>query len=412
MNLKYIKAVDYWIGIPLCFLLSSLNRLIKFKDRLKSNPLKTPNKILFILLSEMGVAIATYPTIMETKKKFPHAVFYFLTFEKNRSCIEALKIITPENILTIRSSFLFLFIKDTLYTLFKLYAKNISLVFDFELFSRYSTIISYLTRAPKRIGFHKFTMEGLYRGNLMTHKVQYNPHQHMSKNFLLFLENLDASQNNSPMVSRTINHSRIQVPHIMSTPENILKLKEKLKKLNSEITQAQTILLFNISGGILPLRTWPLKYFIHLSKILLESEKNFLILIGDQESKKENEALLKALEHHPRCLDLSNQTSFEEVLTLYDIAHILISNDSGPAHFASLKPHLKTFVLFGPETPILYSPMGSNITPLYAHFSCSPCFSAFNHRTSYCTDNKCLQAISPEYVYSFVQTELNKAQYA
>ena len=276
MNLKYIKTIDYWIGIPLCFLLSLLNKLVGLKNKLQNKESYPPTKILFMLLSEMGIAISSYPTLMEVKKQFPKATLYFLTFEKNISCIESLKIIPSENILTINSSSFFLFIKDNLYTLFKLYTKRMDMVFDFELFSRYSAIIAYLTRAPKRIGFDKFTMEGLYRGNLMTHKIQYNPHQHMSKNFLLFLENINSSQYTSPMTSNPINTELIQIPRILSTPENILRLKEKLKKINPNITQAQTIILFNISGGILPLRAWPLKHFIHLSKLLLKVERNFI----------------------------------------------------------------------------------------------------------------------------------------
>ena len=42
-----------------------------------------------------------------------------------------------------------------------------------------------------------------------------------------------------------------------------------------------------------------------------------------------------------------------ELLTLYTLADVLVTNDSGPAHFASLTP-VHTVVLFGPETPLLF----------------------------------------------------------
>ena len=54
---------------------------------------------------------------------------------------------------------------------------------------------------------------------------------------------------------------------------------------------------------------------------------------------------------------------------------------------------IRSIVLFGPETPKLYSPLGPNVTALYAHLSCSPCLAAANHRHTVCTDNKCMQAI-------------------
>src|SRR4029078_13351294 len=69
----------------------------------------------------------------------------------------------------------------------------------------------------------------------------------------------------------------------------------------------------------------------------------------------------------------------------------------GPAHFASLTP-IKSITLFGPETPVLYGPLGPDAVHLFASLACSPCLSALNHRSSPCTDNQCLKAISVEEV--------------
>src|SRR5207248_1942510 len=57
-------------------------------------------------------------------------------------------------------------------------------------------------------------------------------------------------------------------------------------------------------------------------------------------------------------------------------------------------------VLFGPETPALYRPLGKNIHVLWAGLACSPCVSAFNHRISTCNDNVCMQSISVEQVFA------------
>ncbi|PIT93873.1 hypothetical protein COU00_02030, partial [Candidatus Falkowbacteria bacterium CG10_big_fil_rev_8_21_14_0_10_43_11] len=94
-----------------------------------------------------------------------------------------------------------------------------------------------------------------------------------------------------------------------------------------------------------------------------------------------------------------------ELIDLYNIADVLVTNDSGPAHFASLTP-IKNFVFFGPETPKLYAPLGKNTHIFYSDFPCSPCLSAFNHRHTSCKDNKCLLVISVEEVYQAVTKEL------
>jgi len=74
----------------------------------------------------------------------------------------------------------------------------------------------------------------------------------------------------------------------------------------------------------------------------------------------------------------------------------MLTNDSGPAHFASVTP-LKVFVIFGPETPALYGPLG-NAESIYLGLPCSPCVSAANHRKTTCLTRPCITGISPDLV--------------
>ena len=101
-------------------------------------------------------------------------------------------------------------------------------------------------------------------------------------------------------------------------------------------------------------------------------------------------------------MNFAGKTTFFELIALYGIAHILITNDSGPVHF-SVMTDIKTFAFFGPETPKLYGPLGKNCRVFYTNYSCSPCISAFNRRKSPCTDNRCLQAITVEDVFAEVR---------
>jgi ADP-heptose:LPS heptosyltransferase len=80
---------------------------------------------------------------------------------------------------------------------------------------------------------------------------------------------------------------------------------------------------------------------------------------------------------------------------------MMVTNDSGPAHFASLL-RLPTVVLFGPETPRLYSPLGDTHKDIYAEFACSPCVSVYNGKQSPCTENRCLKSIAVAEVLSEV----------
>jgi len=169
--------------------------------------------------------------------------------------------------------------------------------------------------------------------------------------------------------------------------------------LNPIFSDRFTICLFSISGGSLPIRAWPVENYVALGKKILDNSKNFIVLIGDEASKQENAQFYDLMNHHNRCLDFSNHSTFDELLTLFSMAKILVANDGGHAHFASLIPNLKTFTFYGPESPLLYSPLGSLAQTYYSHYPCSPCLTAFNHRNTTCKDNKCLQAISVETVW-------------
>ena len=106
---------------------------------------------------------------------------------------------------------------------------------------------------------------------------------------------------------------------------------------------------------------------------------------------------------------LAGKTSLRELLVLYTLADVLVTNDSGPAHFASLT-NIESVVLFGPETPKLFGAIGPGFHAVYAKLACSPCVNAFNHRFSPCTDNLCMQSITPEEVYGRVKECLGKGK--
>jgi ADP-heptose:LPS heptosyltransferase len=83
------------------------------------------------------------------------------------------------------------------------------------------------------------------------------------------------------------------------------------------------------------------------------------------------------------------------------LAEVLVSNDSGPAHFATLT-EVDVVVLFGPETPALFAATSPRTHVLWAGLACSPCINAFNDRVSPCTNNQCMQAITVEQVFAAV----------
>ena len=98
---------------------------------------------------------------------------------------------------------------------------------------------------------------------------------------------------------------------------------------------------------------------------------------------------------------MAGKTSLRELFLLYELSDLLVTNDSGPAHFASMTD-TSILVLFGPETPQLFGPLGDGIEIIWKGLACSPCVNAFNHRFSPCTDNQCMHQITVDEVYERV----------
>ena len=100
-------------------------------------------------------------------------------------------------------------------------------------------------------------------------------------------------------------------------------------------------------------------------------------------------------------LALAGKTTLRQLLVLYARSEILVTNDSGPAHFASMTP-IHVVTLFGPETPALFAARSPNASVLWSGIACSPCVNAYNNRQSVCRNNLCMQAISVDQVFAKV----------
>lgn len=69
MKIKLMRIVDYWLGIPLCFLFSLVNTLTKLLFFWYKSSKSIPCNIAFIKLSELGAIILSYPLLAQVKKE-------------------------------------------------------------------------------------------------------------------------------------------------------------------------------------------------------------------------------------------------------------------------------------------------------------------------------------------------------
>jgi ADP-heptose:LPS heptosyltransferase len=402
MKLATMRAVDYWIGIPLCFLCTIWVRLMgtpKGPDR--------PRRVLFIELSEMGSTVIANPALQKAKDALGAEIF-FLIFERNADSLRLLPTVPEQNIVTIREDGLWELAMGTLRILRWMRKAQIDTVVDMELFSRYSGLLTGLSGAKRRVGFHKFHAEGLYRGEMLTHRVNYNGHIHMAKNFICMVNALLAPMPEVPYSKTFVSDEEIRVPIEPVTTDE----KEFIHGLVREVypqynPDVHRIVLINPnSSELLPQRRWERENFMNVAELVVKEWDDALVLITGSKAEREEALKMQEAIGHPRFRSFAGMHKLKAITALYNVADVLVTNDSGPGHFSAISP-IRSIVLFGPETYRLYGSLG-NSEAIWAGLSCSPCVTAANQKNSACNDPVCMRMITPERVLESIRGVLNR----
>jgi ADP-heptose:LPS heptosyltransferase len=408
ISVNTMRAIDHWVGVPLCAIASPFVALMDGIKNIFSRGPEAPKKLLFIELSEMGSAILVDPAMRNAQAR--GAEIFFLIFKSNRASLTLLNTVKPENIFTIDSSSLGGLIKDTLRFLIIAHRHRIDTVIDLELFSRFTALLTGLCGARRRVGYHIFHGEGLWRGFMLTRKVHYNPHIHITKNFLSLIHAAFAKQIEVPFSKIQIPDSEVRLEQAVINPIALEKVRERIERLATEAgveyTQGKNrlILINPNASDLLPQRRWAQQRFSELIQSVHQQYPNDLILITGSPAEFDYVEKVRIVANIKNALNFAGQVSFAELPPLYTLSDVMVTNDSGPGHFSAVTP-LRTVVLFGPETPALYGSIGNSIA-ITANLACSPCVSAANHRKTPCQDNVCMQAITVSQVLDKVGIQL------
>ena len=86
----------------------------------------------------------------------------------------------------------------TIRMLLRMRLLRIDAAVDLEFLARFSAAIAYLSGARIRVGMHCYFEEGPYRGDLMTHRVLFNPQLHTSEMFEIMIEALGFAPKDFP----------------------------------------------------------------------------------------------------------------------------------------------------------------------------------------------------------------------
>jgi len=144
---------------------------------------------------------------------------------------------------------------------------------------------------------------------------------------------------------------------VKATKTDITEGKKLLKDLNINPSQKPAVIH---PGSGSPHKCWHLDNFLALAEKLTAKGTEVIFLLGPAEMEKFSKTAIKNIQKTAKSL---TNLSLTDVLRLLSCSELFIGNDSGITHL-SAGLGIKTIAVFGPSNPVVYKPIGPNVTVL------------------------------------------------
>lgn len=378
-----MKTLDWMLGVPVCLCLDLVK---KVADLIPGRRYHQPRKILVMKYFGMGSILLASPLLRALRQQHPEATISFLTFASNRSIVERLKLV--DRVYLLRTDSLLNFVGDLARNLWQIRCERYDVTIDMEFFAKFSTIMTYLSGSPKRIGYF---LRQIWRGDLLTDHIYYNHFKHITEIFAALATPLGVTVTDYSLTPPAISQAE------QASATEVLAAHG--------ISNEQPLIAFNVNASDLSYeRRWPKEQFRALALALAKEVSATIIFVGGDGDAAYVAEVLAGLPRHERIINLAGKTSLGELLAIIRRCALFITNDSGPLHLAAAY-EIPTVSFFGPESPTLYGPKGGEALVFYEGIYCSPCLNVFNVKTAPCSgENICMQTINSDDVLVAIRT--------
>jgi ADP-heptose:LPS heptosyltransferase len=395
MNSDLMSKIDWYFGVPLCFLFGLIHKIKGFFIKKKAKKIE---KVLLIKFFGLGSIVLTAPSILALKDKYPGVKIYFLSFSSNKPIFDILNLTDKNYFVDSRNfkTFIFSFFR----TIVALRKEKIDLSIDLEFFAKFPLIISTLAGVKKKAGFY-LTMEP-WRISLLDYRGYYNHYWHVKDIFLSLIYLI--TEKDQYYLKFNEYRNKYVLPKFEFSAEAQDGLKEKLKKFG---WHNEKIVLINPNAGkdlATKIRKWPDHYFSELSDLLISKlGKNYIIIYlgGNSEEKEMVKNIIVGINKKNgfNVLNLAGELNLTELLVLFNMADLFITIDSGPMHLAALS-RVPIIGLFFGDTPVLYGPLSEKFKIVFNNAYCQPLYTVYNGKRALVEDNVLARAIKPEEVFN------------
>ena len=387
MTTRYMRLIDKVIGTPVCIILAMLFRILhQFIPVSAPYPANEVKRILCIKFFGAGSILLATPLFAGLKRKYPHAKLMLITFDSNMEFAAEIKYI--DEIYPFRKKNIMLFLYDFFYHAWFFWRNRVDISIDLEFFAKTPIILALTYLSRFRIGLHSKTS---FCNELLSKTVIFNPDHHISEMFFELGQVVGIEYDDS--------FFKIKLPSYRELyTHNILP---RLQLVNGQ----KYILINTNSSDLCSYRRWPQGHVATLIDQLAQKyPSKKIVLTGEPDEEKQITQLFALVANtNIDIINMAGKTTCKELLGLIEHADIMISNDSGPAHFSAAF-ETPLVVLFGPETPTLYRPLNSNMEVIYLGCDCSPCMNIYDNKDfSQCLKNHCMIDIDVNTVLGAVE---------
>lgn len=335
-------------------------------------------KILIIHTAFIGDIVLSTPLLKRVKEMYPEAKITYVTTPVGATILRNNPHITE--IIEYDKRGNHSGIKGLLALGRRLRYENFNMVLTPHRYLR-SSILSWLTRSPKRIGYD------IASGALLfTDKIKYDKTKHEVEKLLSFLGDVPKNpRENYP---------------IELYPSK--KEKEAVDKIWEDNSLSSEKVIAIAPGSKWFTKKWPLEYFNKVIELLVKDGIKVIVIGGKDE-------LFLNVVNHKNIIDLRGKTTLLELAEVLKRVKIVLTNDSSPIHIASAFANTKIIAIFGPTVKEFgFFPWSENSKVLEVNgLTCRPCAI---HGGDKCPKGhfKCMLEIKPEQVYGEILQELKR----
>jgi heptosyltransferase III len=393
VSMKRLQAADALLGRLACGVLRPFARLLR---RGPANNATDPQRVLLIKFWGIGSLQLLTPSVRCLRERHSGAQLELLTLKQNAGFAAGLGVFDRVHTLDLEKASWPRLALRILKLMYAARAARFAAAYDFEFFTRFSAVMTLMTGAPISHGFDAPTV---WRGGFHTVRVPFNRYWHVARNF----RNLAGGENGAEIQSGDLVQFRVLDEHRRELDACFARF---------HFAGGGPLVVLNPNAGSLSLeRRWPTSHFAQLGTRLAIERGARLVLVGAPAERPWTSEVAAKLTNLPseRVLNLAGQLSIGGLHALFELADLFVTNDSGPMHLASALG-TPTLGLFGPETPLMYGPLGERAEGLYRPPACSPCINVHENKVASCVRGRpeCLTNLSVEHVFARASARLDR----